>query len=242
MGQNVKVASLLVATAFGLAFASTVAPSLAQQKPGEPFKLGVEQQHKIENAYPAYPTYPPPQMVQPVKPPPVKKPPTPPKTKLQGGAQIAPIAPVPPKRPPIQAAIQENVPPGVLPQVFLGTWQVLGNRQKVEAQPQYQEGIGNIFSPSNQQVWSIAGNPGQGYTMNSNTGASTQIYVDKVSGNTAFIRYAHPIRNTMAQEAIVMQLSPDGKQFQGMERISIVKQGEPSPRAKVTYSLFGQRQ
>jgi len=241
MGQKVKVASLLVATAFGLAFSSIMAPGFAQQKPSEPFKLGVEQQHKIENAYPEYPSYPAPQMVQPVKPPPVKKPPAPPKTKLQGGAQVAPVVP---KKPPIpmKASVQENVPPGVLPQVFLGTWQVLGQRQKVEAQPQYQDGIGNIFTPSNQQVWSIAGNPGQGYTMNSNTGASTQIYVDKVSGNTAFIRYQHPIRNTMAQEAIVMQLSPDGKQFQGMERISIVKQGEPSPRAKVTYSLFGQRQ
>jgi hypothetical protein len=239
MAEKVKVASLLVAAAFGLAFSSTMTPGFAQQKQGEPFKLGVEQKHEIENAYPAYPSYPPPQMVQPVKPPPVKKPPPP--KKLEAKATMAPVE-QPVKRPPIQAAIQENVPPGVLPQVFLGTWQVLGQRKSVEAQPQYQQGIGGIFETSNSQVWSINGNPGQGYSMSSNTGVSTSIIIDKVSGNTAFIRYQHPIRNTMAQEAIVMQLSPDGRQFQGMERISIVKQGEPSPRAKVTYTLFGQRQ
>ncbi|HMP51824.1 MAG TPA: hypothetical protein PKD05_09740, partial [Candidatus Melainabacteria bacterium] len=66
------------------------------------------------------------------------------------------------------------------------------------------------------------------------------LFVNKVQGNTAFIRYGHPIKNTMAQEAIVMELSPDGKRFKGLERITIVKQGEP-PRAKVTYQLVGQR-
>ncbi len=46
----------------------------------------------------------------------------------------------------------------------------------------------------------------------------------------------------MAQEAVVLELQNGGMSFQGLERISIVKEGEPQPRAKVTYQLYGQRQ
>ncbi|MGH9554162.1 MAG: hypothetical protein ACRD3W_32590, partial [Terriglobales bacterium] len=63
-----------------------------------------------------------------------------------------------------------------------------------------------------------------------------------VEGGTAFIRYQHPISKTMAQEAIVMSLVPGGIQFNGLERISIVKEGMAQPRAKVTYQLMGSRQ
>lgn len=226
--------SILLLTIAVTAASYSCSPGFSQ---GQPFKLGVEEQHKLEEqGYPAYPEYPAPQMIQP-RTAPVSKPPK--QKPLRAAVQQS--AP-PQQRPPIQASAQASPPPGVLPQVFLGTWQVLGQRSNVEALPQYQQGIGNIFSANNQQVWSISGNPGQGYVMSSNTGAQTQIYVDKVQGNTAFIRYQHPINKTMAQEAIVMQLSPDGRNFQGMERISIVKQGEPGPRAKVTYQLMGQRQ
>lgn len=130
---------------------------------------------------------------------------------------------------------------GVLPPQFLGRWQVLGSRSAVEAQPQYQSGIDNIFSMTTSNSWTIQGSPEQGYVLNTDTGVSTPLMVES-QGNTAILRYQHPIKNTMAQEALVMQLGPGGAQFDGLERISIVKQGEPQPRAKVTYKLVGHRQ
>ena len=90
-------------------------------------------------------------------------------------------------------------------------------------------------------TWEISGDPNSGYMMGSNTGVKTPIIVDKVQGNTAFIRYQHPVGKTMAQEAIVMSLLPGGMQFNGLERITIVKENEP-PRCRVTYQLVGQRQ
>lgn len=206
-----------------------------------PFKLGVEE--KFQMSEPSYPSYPAPVMVPQTPrtappPKPVHKPP------MHAAVEQTqrPPAPQPPSRPPMNMGIQQTAPPGVLPSQFLGAWQVLGQRSKVEALPQFQSGIDGIFTGSNSQVWQISGDPGQGYAFVSNTGVRSQVYVDKVQGNTAYLRYQHPIRNTMAQEAIVMMLSPDGSQFQGLERISIVKQGEPGPRAKVTYNLVGRRQ
>jgi hypothetical protein len=73
----------------------------------------------------------------------------------------------------------------------------------------------------------------------SNGDMSTPIFVDKVQGGTAFIRYQHPIKNTMAQEAIVLSLDQNGAVFNGLERISINKEGQT--RAKVTYQLNGSR-
>jgi hypothetical protein len=139
-------------------------------------------------------------------------------------------------RQPLQGNVAVSLPAG-----FLGAWNVQGRRSKVEAQPQFQAGAERSFNMSNQQIWQITGNPGN-YALNSNTGISTPIYVDKVSGSTAFIRYQHQVGNTMAQEAIVMALQPGSAQFNGLERISIVKQGLPEPRAKVTYQLIGTRQ
>jgi len=71
---------------------------------------------------------------------------------------------------------------------------------------------------------------------------STTLTIYKVMNNQAFIRYQHPIGKTMAQEAIVMELQNGGASFQGLERISIIKDGQQPPRAKVTYQLYGQRQ
>ena len=72
-----------------------------------------------------------------------------------------------------------------------------GSRQKIEALPQYQPGIGNIFTVNNSQYWQIGGSPQQGYQLSSNTGVRTQIFVDKVQGNTAFLRYQHQIKNIL---------------------------------------------
>jgi hypothetical protein len=139
---------------------------------------------------------------------------------------------------------QESFNAGVtaisLPPPFLGVWQVHGQRTGVEALPEFQAAAQQAFTISNDQTWNISGNQGN-YTLGSNTGITTPLYVDKVQGNTAFVRYQHPVGNTMAQEAIVMSLRSGGAQFDGLERISIVKQGLPQPRAKVTYQLMGTR-
>jgi hypothetical protein len=141
-------------------------------------------------------------------------------------------------RPPVQMQVQQQQ---TLPQGFLGRWNVQGQRTKVEAiTPEFQSNAEAAFQMNTNDVWNINGNPGN-YTMSNSQGVSTQIMVDKVEGGTAFIRYPHRIRNTMAQEAIVMSLTANGLQFNGLERISIVKEGLPQPRAKVTYSLMGSR-
>lgn len=234
MGQT-RVVRGLNAALLALICASSGASALAQQKT---FELGAETKQYLENppAYPEYPAYPAPQMVPQQPKPAVQRPPTPPRQPMQTGIQQNSRPPQQPMQ--LNAGVQK---PAALPPAFLGAWQVGGIRSGVEAQPQYQQGIGGIFQVQNAQIWNIQGNPGSGYVLSSDTGVQTQLYVDKVSGNTAFIRYQHPIRNTMAQEAIVMQLSADGRSFSGLERISIVKQGEPQPRAKVTYQLTGRR-
>ncbi len=246
MGHYLRRAYLLVTLSFALTGVLQCQMATAQSDSGTPsgkapFKLGVEEKYQVSD--PAYPAYPQPVMVQqaPRTAPPPK---VPPRVPMHASVEQTHRPPTPPPqtRPPMNMGIQQTVPPGVLPSQFLGAWQVLGQRSKVEALPQYQSGIDNIFTGSNSQVWQISGDPGQGYAFVSNTGVRTQVYVDKVQGNTAYLRYQHPIRNTMAQEAIVMMLSPDGTQFQGLERISIVKQGEGGPRAKVTYNLVGRRQ
>lgn len=116
-----------------------------------------------------------------------------------------------------------------------------GERTKVEALPEFQAGAEQAFQMRTSNVWNIGGNPSAGYSMSNDAGVNTALVVDKVEGNTAFIRYQHPVGNTMAQEAIVMSLVPGGAQFNGLERVSIVKQGMPQPRAKVTYRLVGRR-
>ncbi len=207
----------------------------------DPFKLGVEERGYIQNPNGGGPEYPMPEMVPTGQPlngsvdqsHKQKKPkPQPPKKPLQGQIEQAPV------QRPMQVGIQQSVqlPPG-----FMGAWVVSGLRQNIEAQPQYQAAIPTIFQGQTQDVWTISGNPNSGYAFANEAGVRTSIFVDKVQGDTAFIRYQHPIKNTMAQEAIVMQIAPGGAQFKGLERISIVKQGEPGPRAKVTYQLMGRR-
>lgn len=203
-------------------------PSFSQA----PYKLGVQENVQGSSNSSAYPA---PQMMQPQ-------------------VQIAPAKP--PKRKPISGkaakssnqingnASQQNFSAGVtavaLPPAFLGSWQVHGQRTAVDALPEFQAAAQQAFSISNDQIWNISGQQGS-YILGSNTGISTALVVDKVQGNTAFVRYQHPVGNTMAQEAIVMSLRPGGAQFDGLERISIVKQGLPQPRAKVTYQLTGFR-
>lgn len=222
--------------ALSLVALSLLFSSYSTASADEPFKLGVEQRATIHNdpppgpppSYPSYPVFTPPPE------PKTDTVPKHPKKKIEGGVHEAP-----PVQPPLQATIAQ---PGVLPGEFLGVWRVMGTRSSVEALPQYQAGINNIFSGSTANTWTISGNPQQGYSLSADTGASTQLAVDKVQGTTAFLRYQHKINNTVAQEAVVMQLGPGGATFQGLERISIVKPGEPQPRCKVTYQLNGQRQ
>lgn len=222
-------------TIFSLLLGSLVFSSFVsvEAQQSEPFKLNAEENanrpaanYSAYPAYPAYPSYPA------AKPQPAVKPP---QKKLNASASSQQNSP--PKL--LQAGAVMQV---ALPAEFLGTWQVMGARQKIEALPQYQQGASNIFAQTTTNVWQIQGDPQRGYVLSTDMGSSTQLIVDKVQGNTAFIRYQHPVGNTMAQEAIVMQLGAGNASFTGLERISIVKQGEPAPRAKVTYQLIGRRQ
>jgi len=230
-----KKSAVLLLLALGIA-----APAALSQE--KPFELGVEQRNYLPGEQPAVPQYGKPMMIGP---PPVtdthKTPP--PKKEKKIKASIEQTAPPPPlqrMQPQPQQQMMQPVQ-GVLPPQFLGRWQVLGNRSSVEAQPQYQSGMDSIFSMTTSNMWNIQGSPEQGYMLSTDTGVSTPLMV-QTQGNTAILRYQHPIRNTVAQEALVMQLGPNGAQFEGLERISIVKQGEPGPRAKVTYKLIGRRQ
>ncbi|MDZ4832197.1 MAG: hypothetical protein SGJ27_00195 [Candidatus Melainabacteria bacterium] len=211
-----------------------------------PFKLGVEERGYIQNPNGGEAAYPMPEMVgQPLQgnavqhQAPKKKQPAPPKKQPFQG-QIQQSQPAQPVQRPmmINSGVQQSIqlPPG-----FMGAWVVQGLRQEIQAQEQFRAAIPTIFQGQTQDVWTISGNPNSGYAFANEAGVRTAIFVDKVQGDTAFIRYQHPIKNTMAQEAIVMQIAPGGAQFKGLERISIVKQGEPSPRAKVTYQLMGRR-
>ncbi|RTL44740.1 MAG: hypothetical protein EKK48_05680 [Candidatus Melainabacteria bacterium] len=196
----------------------------------EPLQGGIKTNQVMEGAgdysYPA-PTMVQPQVMRPQAP--VKAPPSRPLN-----ATIQQSQPV--QRPPIQATVQKQV---VLPQGFMGSWRVQGQRSKVEAMPEFQAGAEQAFSLNTNNTWNIGGQPGS-YSM-SNGEMSTPLWVDKVEGGTAFIRYQHPVGKTMAQEAIVLSLLPGGTQFNGLERISIVKEGMAQPRAKVTYQLSGAR-
>jgi hypothetical protein len=210
-----------------LTLAALTGLSARQGAAADPFQLGVEQQQFMDSnpgSFSGSYGYPAPQAV-----------PTTPR--LSAGATRQ-QSQQPRQTPTIQAGVQKQA---VLPKGFMGAWRVMGNRTTVDAQPQYQNGIGQIFQQRTQNVWNIGGNAGN-YTLSTDQGVTTQLYVQKVVGNQAFIRYQHPISKTMAQEAIVLQLGDGGMTFEGLERISIVKEGEPQPRAKVTYQLMGQRQ
>lgn len=203
-----------------------------QRVAAEPFKLGAEQkQYNGDASYPAYPQYPTPQAMPAPRPMNAGVREDVPRRPINAGVQQD----APPRRPPIQLQAQRVV----LPASFLGSWNVSGQRTKVEALPEFQAGAEAVFAPNTNNVWNIGGDPNSGYSMSNDQGVSTQLVVDKVEGNTAFIRYQHPIKNTVAGEAIVMSLVPGGAQFNGLERVSISKQGQV--RAKVTYQLVGRR-
>jgi hypothetical protein len=144
---------------------------------------------------------------------------------------------------PPQHVIQGGVSKVALPPGFMGSWLVKGDRTKVEAaSPANQAGFERSFSPNTTNVWTIKGSAHSGYTIGSDSGTEFPLYVEKLAGGAAFVRYQHPVYSTNAQEAIVMTLGNGGTTFEGLERVSIVKQGEPQPRCKVQYHLIGQRQ
>ena len=140
-------------------------------------------------------------------------------------------------KPPIKMAPKEDV----LPPQFLGRWSVSGQRSSMEGQPQYQSALGGIFAATTSNTWNVTGDPEQGYLLTTDSGVSTPLSVHMENSQTAVLQYKHPINKTLALEAVVLQLNPGGTSFSGLERISIVKPGEPAPRAKVTYKLFGRK-
>lgn len=189
----------------------------------DPLQGGVQEQGYLQNPLSGGATYPSPQMTG----------------TMQGGlSRQQDMAPRYQKPMP---NFHAGVAKVALPPPFLGAWSVQGQRSQINAKPEFQAAADQAFAGATNNIWQINGNTQTGYSMASNTGIQTQLIVDKVENNTAYMRYQHPIGNTTAQEEIVMTLLPGGMQFRGLERISIVKQGGP-PRATVTYQLYGQRQ
>lgn len=203
----------------------------------QPFQLGVEQKGEYQSAPASSSGYYKPQMIQPMAQPMQSRPPiqgNANNTRLQGNTQQS--RPQPPQsRPMLQGGAV------ALPPAFLGSWLVLGQRNKVEAiSPEFQQGAEQNFSTSTRNMWNINGSPQQGYTMSNDQGVQTQLKIVKVAGQQAVIFYQHQIGKAMAQEQIIMQLQNGGASFSGLERIAIVKDG--TKRATVSYGLSGQRQ
>ncbi len=222
--------------------ASLSSASAYAQDGADPFKLNA-QTNEFVPGQPYVPSYGAPKMIGVPKkatpPPPVKK--TPPPKPIKAGINTNTNIQKPVQQPrPMPMATQQPVQ-GVLPAQFLGTWKVLGNRTRVEgSNAKYQQGFEQAAAMTTSNVWTIQGSPEQGYMMSTDQGVSTPILVES-QGDKAVFRYQHPIQNCMAQEAVVMQLLPGGGGFEGLERTTIVKQGE-QPRAKITYQLMGHRQ
>jgi hypothetical protein len=245
--ENLTLAG--IAVILGVPLCVSFAPCLEAKQ----FELNAEQKqyNQGDNGVPEYAAYPTftPQKPAKKQPPPKKQAPLkiqvqqnqPQQQMPQLQRQMPQARPMPQLRqsPMFNLGAQRSV---ALPPNFLGRWAIQGRKTNFEAmQPQYQAAEG-IFQPQTQNVWNIMGSPQQGYAFSNDMGVKSALVVDKVEGSRAFIRYQHPIKNTMAQEAIVLEISPDGNQMSGMERISIIKQGEPGPRAKVTYQLNGFKQ
>ena len=214
-----RVSYLKIAHAF-IFFLCVAAGPTVDVGYAQPYQGGIEQKNIVSPANESGASYPEPRLIP------------------QASQSQTPISNSTTKGKPIQVGIQHDV---VLPAGFIGSWMVKGRRSKVEAEPEFQSAAQGAFAPNTSNGWNITGSPGSGYQLQSDSGISTQLWVYKVQGNTAFIRYQHPIKNTMAQEVVVITLAPGGSQFTALEQVAIVKKGEPA-RAKVTYQLVGQRE
>ena len=109
----------------------------------------------------------------------------------------------------MQMTIQKQVqlPPG-----YLGVWSVQGRRTTVDSLPEFQAAAQQFMAASTNSTWQITGSPGNYQMGNGQMG--TPLIVDRVDANgTAYIRYQHPVFKVMAQEAIVLSLSPNGMTF-----------------------------
>jgi hypothetical protein len=224
--MNRKISKLVALTLFLVAV--DIGQSINLSVNAKSFELGVQEKQYLDSAPPlsGYAnSYPAPQMIQ--------------QAPSYGSAQKG-FTGSAAKPAPLQGSVSKTLPAG-----FLGSWMVEGQRTKVDAQPEFQGAAEQAFAPTTSNTWIIKGSGQAGYTIGSDTGMDTQLWVDKVANGVAFLRYQHPVKNTVAQEAIVMQLGPKGASFSGLERISIIKQVEgqrPLTRCKVQYQLTGQRQ
>ncbi len=245
--ENLTLASIamIIATPLSVTFAPAL---LAKQ-----FELNAEQKNYMpgDNGVPEYAPYPTftPQKPAKKQPPPKKQPPL--KIKVEQQQQMPPMQrqmpqarPMPQLRqtPMFNLGTQKSV---ALPPSFLGKWAVQGSKTNFEAIQAKYQAANEAFAPQTQNIWILMGNPQQGYSFSNEVGVRCPLIVDKVEGSRAYIRYQHQMKNTIAQEAIVLEVSPDGSQLNGMERITIVKPGQgpdSGPRAKVTYQLNGFKQ
>ncbi len=248
----------LVLAGIAVVIGSSASVSFAPCLQAKQFELNAEQKNYTpgDNGVPDYAPYPTftPQKPAKKQPPPKKQAPL--KIQVQQNQpqqqmpqlirQMPQARPMPnlqrPSTPMFQLDTQKSV---VLPASFLGRWAVQGTKTNFQAlQPEFADG-NQYFEQTTQNVWNIVGNPRSGYSFSTDQGVRSQLIVDKVEGNRAFIRYQHQVKNTVAQEAIVLEVAPNGGQFSGMARMTIVKPGQgpnTGPRAKVTYQLNGFKQ
>ncbi|MCW5823577.1 MAG: hypothetical protein KIT34_12295 [Cyanobacteria bacterium TGS_CYA1] len=248
--ENLTLAG--IAVMIGSWASVTFAPDLQAKQ----FELNAEQKNYTpgDNGVPEYAPYPTftPQKPAKKQPPPKKQAPL--KIKVeqsQPQQQMPPMQrqmpqarPMPQLRPSptFNLGATKSVP---LPPSFLGKWAIQGNKKDFQAIQAKYQAANEAFAPQTQNIWIIMGSPQQGYAFSNEVGVRSPLIVDKVEGSRAFIRYQHQMKNTIAQEAIVLEVSPDGSQLNGMERITIVKPGQgpdTGARAKVTYQLNGFKQ
>ncbi|MDX2107385.1 MAG: hypothetical protein SFY67_13375 [Candidatus Melainabacteria bacterium] len=246
--ENLTLAGIAVAV--GSWVSVTFAPNIEAKQ----FELNAEQKNYTpgDNGVPEYAPYPTftPQKPAKKQPPPKKQAQL--KIKVEQTQQQMPpmqrqmpqARPMPVLRqaPAFNLGVTKSVP---LPPSFLGKWAVQGNKTDFQAIQAKYQAANEAFAPQTQNTWIIMGNPQQGYAFSNDLGVKSPLIVDKVEGSRAFIKYQHQMKNTIAQEAIVLEVSPDGSQFNGMQRITIVKPGQgpdTGPRAKVTYQLNGFKQ
>jgi hypothetical protein len=126
-----------------------------------------------------------------------------------------------------------------LPSMFLKTWYIKCTKQKFDVQPQFEADCKGLPYLGGDTVWTITPDQNSNqYKIFSDADYSVELWVDKVQGQTAFLRFKQVIDAFLIQEAVVMTVSTDGRQFNGLRRLTVCK-GNSVPMAKAHYQLSG---
>lgn len=135
--------------------------------------------------------------------------------------------------------VAPNIRAVELPSIFLKTWHIKCTKQKFDVQPQFEADCKGLPDLGGDTEWTITRDQKSNqYKIFSDADYSVELWVDKVQGQTAFFRFKHLIDAFMIQEAVVMNVSSDGRQFNGLRRLTVCK--ENSVRmAQAHYQLSG---